>query len=207
MRNSAALRQNLATAVGTIGIHRHSIIGIHAERLAVSHTFYRNLLTGRFSYIDLIDDSDSRIEVKIRILEAVMARRVRSVEQQQMVIGRSHNIDPLHVTVFQIILYLAALQTHGVERVLVPVELEHIAHGKRAAAKHRIVRKRRGKAHISPRFVELHLMNEIDKGARAEIRLVFLNLMLNLAHTMRDVTLYGIILRAELLEQFVTIDV
>ena len=90
-----------------------------------------HFLSLRFRHIHCIDDACRRIEIKAEILERRPVCRTfarLAAEQQDVVVGRSHTVGPQGIGHFQNIVYFLARKAHGVEHILVLIQVEHVVH-------------------------------------------------------------------------------
>ena len=88
-----------------------------------------DLLAVRFGYIYLIVYAGCTVKVEREVLETHSLLVVFGIfiQQQQMVVGRLHGVDPERITHLEMLAYLFARETHHVQLVFVLVQLEHIA--------------------------------------------------------------------------------
>ena len=175
--DAGSARQQLAAAVAAIGVDGYAVGLVEVEGPAVGHAEDAHTLSDGLGDIDLVADARRAVEVIVDALELgasgsgvlVAAGCVAVAQQQQMVGRRLHLVRPEGVGHLQKVAHLAARQQHGVEHVLVTIEVEHVAHIDVASLDGGVQREGGGDGDVGMGDVELHLVDEVHEGAGTEV--------------------------------------
>ena len=142
------------------------------ERRAVGHAEDGNLLSGGLGDIDGVDDAGCRVEVEYRVEDtcpSAGSALLPCVHEQHVVVGTVHGVYPQAVGIFEVVVDFASREVHGVEHVLVLVEVEHVADVDVAIADLGIVGQRRSHGDVGTGDGELQRVDEVDKSRGAEV--------------------------------------
>ena len=204
-RNAGTDGEQLASPIGSIGVDGHTVVSLRVERTTVCHRQDMNLFTLRTSHVDRVADTGRRVEVEGKVLETQPTPgSIDGCEEHDVVSRRMHLVRPEGVGIFQIILHLAPGETHGVEHVLIAVEIEHVAHVDVSGTDDSIIRQRSAEGDVCPGDVKLETMDEIDESRRAEIGRLCAQRLGHRAYALGNVVLHRVISRTETLHEIVT---
>ena len=112
------------------------------------------------------------------------------VEQQEMVIGTLHRVDPQVVAHLQVAAYLLACEAHYVELVLVFIELEHIAHADRACLYGGVELQRSIEGNVGMGNLQLQIEDEVVEGAASEVGVAAVDGVLECANLLAYILVY-----------------
>ena len=172
--------------------------------MSVAHAQDLHLLSVWLGDIHLVVNARSTVEIEREVLEteSLLVAESLFVQQQEMVVRALHGVNPEVVAHFQMLAYLFTGEAHGIESVLIFIEIEHIADTDRSLLNDSIHLQRSIESDVGLGNLEHQVEDEIIESAIAEECLSTVDGVLESSDFLVDILIYRLHLGLEGCHEF-----